>query len=86
MGIKSVTVNPNRTQTKISDPNPVWIVKKYQNGSCKVVQNISEPEILLTESDGTRKTKKKFEKTDLNVQISIQYNYMKHKYILKILI
>ena len=56
-----------------------------------MVQNISEPEVLLTEPERiTRKTEKPeksekiSEETDLNVQNNIQYNYMKHEYILQI--
>ena len=47
--------NPNRKTRSVSGPK----CKKYLNGSCKVVQNISEPEVLLTEPERvTRKTEK----------------------------
>ena len=89
MGTISITRNPNQFRNEKPDLYPVRNVKKYLNGSCKVVQNISEPEVLLTEPKRvTRKTKKSekiSEETDPNVQNNIQYNYMKHEYILQIL-
>ena len=53
-----------------------------------MVQNISEPEVLLSEpervtrkTEKTEKSEKISEETDPNVQNNIQYNYMKHEYI-----
>ena len=79
--------NPNRKTRSVSGPK----CKKYPNGSCKVVQNISEPEVLLTEpervtrkTEKTKKSEKISKETVPNVQTNIQYNYMKHEYILQI--
>ena len=59
MRIKSIIRNPNRKTRSVPGPK----CKKYLNGSCKVVQNISEPEVLLTEPERvTRKTEKKKQK------------------------
>ena len=55
LGIKSETRNLNRIRTEKPDPK----CKKYLNGSCRVLQNISEPEVLLTEPERvTRKPEK----------------------------
>ena len=51
LGITSGIQNLNRTRTKKSDPLSDPKCKKYLNGSCRVVQKISEPEVLLTESE-----------------------------------
>ena len=69
--------NPNRKTRFISSPK----YKKYPNGSCKLVQNISKPERITRK---TEKSEKISEETDPNVQNNIQYNYMKHEYILQI--
>ena len=63
----------------------------FSCSACKVVQNISESEVLLTEPERitrkvekTKKSEKISEETVPNVQTNIQYNYMKHEYILQI--
>ena len=79
--------NPNRKIQSALGPK----CKKYLNGSCKVVQNICELEVLLTEperlirkTEKTKKSEKISEETGLNVQTNIQCNYMKHEYILHV--
>ena len=68
--------NPNRKTRSV--PNPKW--KKYPNGSSKVVQNMSEPEVLLTKpkrvtrkTEKNKKSEKRSEETVPNVQTNIQY-------------
>ena len=85
--IHSLKSEPNRK-------NPICTrlkSKKYPNGSCKVVQNISESKVLLTKpervtrkTEKTKKSKKISEETGPNVQTNIQCNYIKHEYILQI--
>ena len=57
-------LNPNRKTRSVSCPK----YKKYLNGFCKVVQNISESDVLLTEPERVTRKTEKTEKYEKNIR------------------